>query len=134
MSDYESLMRQASERLESMLALKAQLAAVRGSAESADGRIRAEVMPGGLLQSLELDPRARRMDSEALAQAIVAVVRAASEDATSKSSELMESVLPGAGASIVGMADPDAVATSRARSEATITEIMDSLRQGFNTR
>lgn len=133
-SEYESLMRQASERLESALALKTQLAEVRGAGESADGRIRAEVMPGGLLESLELDPRVRRMDSEELAQAIVDAVRAAAEDATAKSGALMESVLPGTGASIASLSDPEAVAASRERSEATINEILDSLRRGFGAR
>lgn len=134
MTDGESLLQEATERFEAMQGLREQMAAVRGSAASEDGRIRAAVLPGGLLHSLELDPRVRKLPVEDLADSIVQVVRNASEDATTRSGALMESVLPGAGSSIAGMSDPASLATTREESEARMSEILESVRRGFGSR
>lgn len=133
MTDDESLTRQATERLEAMQGLREQLAAIRGSAASEDGRIRAAVLPGGLLRPLELDPRVRKLPVDDLAESIVEVVRNASEDAATQSGALVESVLPGAGSSIAGMSDPASLAATREDSEARMSEILDSVRRGFGS-
>jgi DNA-binding protein YbaB len=129
--EYDSIMREAADRLERVREMGAQMAELRGEGEAADGKVRVLVQQGGRLETLELDPRAMRMASEDLAAAIVEAVAAATEDATAKASELMESVLPGAGASIVGMTDPDSLADAKATSEEAVNSIIDSLRRGF---
>ncbi|REF37488.1 YbaB/EbfC family nucleoid-associated protein [Thermasporomyces composti] len=132
LEDHERLLKEAADRLERIQAMGTQLTEVRGEAETADGKVRAVVRPGGALESLTLDPRAMRMASEDLAAAIVEAVAAATEDVTAKVAEAMESVLPGVGASIAELADPAALAEAQSRSEQQINSIVESLRRGFS--
>jgi DNA-binding protein YbaB len=55
---------------------------VRGTGEAADGLIRAEVTAAGRLVGLRLDPRAMRLDSQTLAEEILAAADRAGADAT----------------------------------------------------
>ncbi|MEW9554440.1 YbaB/EbfC family nucleoid-associated protein [Nonomuraea sp. NPDC050783] len=55
---------------------------VTGQAESPDGRIRVRVSSTGQLAGLHLDPRAMRLGSQELADAIMELSRRAAEDAT----------------------------------------------------
>jgi DNA-binding protein YbaB len=66
---------------------------VRGRAESDDGRIAVEVAPMGMLESLQLDPRAMRMASEDLAEKIVELVKLATDDANAQTQEAMKPLL-----------------------------------------
>jgi DNA-binding protein YbaB len=132
LEEHESLLREAADRLERLQEMGAQLSEVRGEAESADGKVRVVVRQGGMLESLVLDPRVMRMASEDLAAAIVEAVAAATEDAVAKAAELMESVLPGVGASIAGLTDPAALGEARSRTEQQISSIVESLRRGFS--
>jgi DNA-binding protein YbaB len=54
--------------------------ALRGNGVAADGLIRASAAPGGLVESLELDPRVLRWDTGTLTTEIVAAVNAALAD------------------------------------------------------
>lgn len=68
---------------------------VRGIAFSDDRMIKATVGPRGQLIDLDLDPRIyRRPNSKALSLAIVATVKKAVEDATTKSQQIMEESVP----------------------------------------
>jgi DNA-binding protein YbaB len=53
---------------------------LRGRGASADGQVRVEVEPGATLASLHIAPRAMRLGSEALTDAIMEAVRQAEED------------------------------------------------------
>lgn len=128
---YEELMAAAAERIDAVRNMSGQLADLRGVGEAADGKVKVSVMPGGNLENVELDPRAMKLQSHELSEAIVEAAHAASIDASQKSSELMESVLPGAGSAIVDMTDPEAVASGQAASEDTVSSIIDSLRRGI---
>lgn len=130
-AEYEALMREAANKIESVKQIGVKLAAVRGTGEAADGKVKVTVHQGGRLEAVDLDPRAMRMASEDLGAAIVEAVAAATEDVTAKAAELMESVLPGAGAGIVGLADPEALAQERENSEARVDAIIQSLRDGM---
>lgn len=129
--NYEELMAAAAGRIEAVRDLSGQLGDLRGEGAAADGKVKVTVLPGGTLENVELEPRAMKLQSHELAEAIVEAARAATIDATRKSSELMESVLPGAGSAMVDMADPDAIASGRAASEETVNSIIDSLRRGM---
>ncbi|MEO3875657.1 YbaB/EbfC family nucleoid-associated protein [Nonomuraea sp. B12E4] len=54
---------------------------VTGEAESPDGRIKVRVSSSGQLTALRIDPRAMRLGSEELADAIMDLSRRATEDA-----------------------------------------------------
>jgi DNA-binding protein YbaB len=53
---------------------------LRGVGEALDGHVRVTAKPGGLLESVELNPRALRSDSETLAEAFLAATNAALDD------------------------------------------------------
>lgn len=71
---------------EQSVAARRQLAEVTGSAESADGTVRA-VVGGYGLQELVLDPKAMRKPSQDLAQLIVQVTQQAGEDLARRRAE-----------------------------------------------
>ena len=66
-----------------------QLAALSGSTTSPDGFITVTVGPTGHLTNLELNPRAMRMDSQTLAETIMATVRQAQAEIGERVSEIM---------------------------------------------
>jgi DNA-binding protein YbaB len=73
-----------------------------GEGEAADGRIRAAAGIGGVVNSIELDPRALRLPSDELGEQIVVAVNAALEDLKAKVAE-------SAGTALQGF-DPEALA------------------------
>ncbi|GAA0281594.1 YbaB/EbfC family nucleoid-associated protein [Cryptosporangium japonicum] len=69
--------------------------ALTGTAWSPDGLIKAVVGPRGHLLELDVDARVyRNPNSKALSAAIVATVRAATDDVMSQSAEILERTLP----------------------------------------
>ncbi|MEV0592664.1 YbaB/EbfC family nucleoid-associated protein [Nonomuraea cavernae] len=58
-----------------------QVGEVRGQATAADDKIRVQVSSSGELTSLRIDPRAMKLGSEELAEAILDAARRATEDA-----------------------------------------------------
>ncbi|MEU8249394.1 YbaB/EbfC family nucleoid-associated protein [Nonomuraea sp. NPDC048916] len=58
-----------------------QVGEVRGQATSADDKIRVQVSSSGQLTSLRIDPRAMKLGSQELADAIMDAARRATEDA-----------------------------------------------------
>ncbi|MFC7548809.1 YbaB/EbfC family nucleoid-associated protein [Plantactinospora sp. GCM10030261] len=68
---------------------------VTGTGWSPDRMIKAVVGPRGQLVELEIDPRVYRTpNSKALAASILSTVRAAVDDATEKTKEIMDATLP----------------------------------------
>ncbi|GAA2615748.1 YbaB/EbfC family nucleoid-associated protein [Actinomadura fulvescens] len=57
---------------------------VEGAGQAADGRVRATVVAGGRLKSVDLDPRAMRLASAELGEQIVVAVNAALDDLRTK--------------------------------------------------
>ncbi|GGL10667.1 hypothetical protein Sme01_16000 [Sphaerisporangium melleum] len=71
------------------------MAETRGQGEAEDGRVVVEVSPGGSLVSLRIDPRAMRLGSEALAEAIIAAARQAEQDAARRAEAVMLPLVTG---------------------------------------
>ena len=65
------------------------LAETRGRGEAEEGRVVVEVLTTGSLAALRIDPRAMRLGSEALAEAILLAAGRAESDATAKAEALM---------------------------------------------
>jgi DNA-binding protein YbaB len=75
--------------------LQRRMLRVTGEAWSDDRTVKAVVGPKGHLLELEIDPRVyRKPNSKELAATIVATVRRAIEDATSKTREIAEEAMP----------------------------------------
>lgn len=68
---------------------------VTGTAWSKDGLVKAVVGPRGHLIELDLDPRVYRTpNSKALSATILATVRAATDDALTKTGEILDRTVP----------------------------------------
>jgi DNA-binding protein YbaB len=70
-------------------ALQENLNSLRGRGEAANGEIEVEVLPSGALSGLKINPRALRLGSEALAEAVLAAANNAATDAARQLSEMM---------------------------------------------
>ncbi|MET9242822.1 YbaB/EbfC family nucleoid-associated protein [Nonomuraea sp. NPDC003709] len=64
----------------------------RGRGESAGGQVVVELKPTGSLAGLRIDPRAMRLGSQALADAIVEAFRLAEDDVAGQSYDLAKTV------------------------------------------
>jgi DNA-binding protein YbaB len=91
-----------------------EIVSVTGVAWSDDRLIKAVVGPRGQLIELEIDARVyRKPDSKQLAASILATVRAATEDATAKTKEIMDRAMPrDRGLGIVGQTAIDRMLAS----------------------
>jgi DNA-binding protein YbaB len=76
----ENLLKQAQERIGKMTAMQDSIAEIVGSAESADGYVRATYTAATGLRDLEINPRAMRWASNDLSEVIRAVVQEATND------------------------------------------------------
>ncbi|MFC6087178.1 YbaB/EbfC family nucleoid-associated protein [Sphaerisporangium aureirubrum] len=65
------------------------LAGLKGEGAAGGGLVGAVVDAGGRLEGVTLDPRALRMDSRSLAEAITEAVRAAQDDARARADALL---------------------------------------------
>ncbi|GII60383.1 hypothetical protein Skr01_04680 [Sphaerisporangium krabiense] len=70
-----------------------ELRAVKGTGEAAGGMIGAVVDGGGMVERVVLDPRAMRLDSDAIGQAVTEAVRAAQLDARRRNEELLRGAM-----------------------------------------
>jgi len=66
------------------------MAEVEGTGEAAGGVVRATVGAGGNVRDLQLDPRAMRLPSQSLREALLEAIHLAEEDARQKTAELGE--------------------------------------------
>ena len=86
--EVDRYMAQAAEQLKQLSGLQEKMSELRGEAFAADDRIRVEVGPSGNLLALEIDPRAMRLGSEALAEQILEASKAATVQMSEKLAEL----------------------------------------------
>jgi DNA-binding protein YbaB len=77
------------EQLERYSETREQLAGLNTTAVSPDGHITVDVGPSGHLTGLRLNPRAMRMDSQTLADTIMATVREAQAKVAEQVNEIM---------------------------------------------
>lgn len=77
--------------------LQEEITQLTGHGEAGDERIRVEADNTGRLTKIDIDPRAMRMASEDLAEAILQAARQAADDVMAKSQELLNSTMPGLG-------------------------------------
>jgi DNA-binding protein YbaB len=68
---------------------QARMKELRGTGRSADERVRVEVDQFGVLAGLRIDPRAMRLGSEALAEAILAAVEQGVRDVRAQADAMM---------------------------------------------
>jgi DNA-binding protein YbaB len=88
----ESTMRQIREQLDSFVARRDSVAAIVGEGTSADGLITVRTGPGGMMQDLDIDPKAMRMASQDLRDAILEAAR----NAAASYQEAVAEVVPAA--------------------------------------
>jgi DNA-binding protein YbaB len=127
-TDFEAMLASANAQIKAVQDLTSQMATLRGVGEAADGKVRAEVAPAGMLTGLTIEPKALRMSSEELAEAILAASRAAGEDANERLGKLLEQAVPGAGA---GIADLVGGSGDQSNPSAAIDEVIESIRKGL---
>ncbi|MEV0632146.1 YbaB/EbfC family nucleoid-associated protein [Nonomuraea wenchangensis] len=75
--------------------LRDRLAEVRGRGEAADGRVVAETTQDGALTGLSIDPRAMRLGSDRLAEAILRASARAARAAGERAADLVTPFLAG---------------------------------------
>lgn len=80
--------------LDQLEELQRRLADWRTEGYDPEGLVRVEVGPTGNLLDLALDPRAMRLDSQSLAEAILAAAQSATAKAAQEINELVEGLLP----------------------------------------
>ncbi|GAA1807338.1 YbaB/EbfC family nucleoid-associated protein [Actinomadura chokoriensis] len=93
-------------KFEEIGALEDKLKEVRGVGTAEEGKVEVIAAPGGVLLEVNINPRAMRLGSEALGEAIIEASRAAAVDATSKINALMEPIL-GANNGVLSMLSGD---------------------------
>jgi DNA-binding protein YbaB len=129
--EFENMLRSATAQIEAMQGAAAKMAELRGLGETADGKVRVQVQAGGVVQSLEIDPRAMRMPSEDLSAAVLEAIRLATEDAGKKLAEILEAALPGAGAGMAALTDPNQAAEGGDALQANIDGVLESLQRSI---
>lgn len=129
--EYEKMLRSATAQIEAMQGAAAKMAELRGVGEAADGKVRVQVQAGGVVQSLEIDPRAMRMPSEDLSNAVLEAIQLATDDAAKKLAEILEAALPGAGAGMAALTDPSKAAGGGDALQANIDGILESLQRSI---
>jgi hypothetical protein len=111
--------------------VRAELATLVGSGESADGLIHARVTDADGLAALTLNPRAMRLDSAELAERILATVRAAQADLQQR-----KQAVAGPEFDPAALADPSAIqaqldeaAASFRRTSTDVSAVLDLIRR-----
>jgi DNA-binding protein YbaB len=73
--------------------MRGQLTEVRGHGEAMDGLVKVEVAPGGVLLSVDIEPKAMRLGSKALGAAIVEASAIAVQQAATRMNDLLSPLL-----------------------------------------
>ena len=89
----ENALREARAQAAKMSDLQSDLMSLVGRGEAADGKVRVEYATGVGMQNLEIDPRAMRLASQELSEAITSAVREAMNDLQRQTRELTQSKL-----------------------------------------
>ena len=84
-------------QLEQFADLQQQMAELKGVGEAADGLISVEVGPTGNFVGVTINPRAMRLDSQTLTEAINEAAQLAAKQVSERAKELMEPLMGNAG-------------------------------------
>ena len=74
--------------------MQEKIALIRGVGEAVDGRVRVEADDAGRVCDVQIDPRAMRLASQDLAEAITAASQQAADDVSAQTQELMNELMP----------------------------------------
>jgi len=91
--DLERVVSQADELMRRLSASGEEMAEMVGEGESKDGLLRATADSGGRIMSIEINPRAMRMDSTTLAEGLTEAIQAAQDDALNRSQGMVTELL-----------------------------------------
>ncbi|MFG3442115.1 YbaB/EbfC family nucleoid-associated protein [Nonomuraea sp. NPDC047897] len=91
--EIDRMLAQLAEQTELLEEVGRGLEAARGHGEAADGLVRVEVLPSGGLAAVRIAPRAMRLGSEELAEAIMEAARQAEEDVTGQTLAVTQRLL-----------------------------------------
>jgi DNA-binding protein YbaB len=95
--DVDRLAAQADDALRRLSASTEDMAALTATGEAADGYVRVAVDSSGRVTRISLNPRAMRMDSESLSEALLDAIGAAQEDAQRRKQEMVAELLAASG-------------------------------------
>ncbi|WP_146103511.1 YbaB/EbfC family nucleoid-associated protein [Nonomuraea solani] len=93
--DLERITTRAEEMLARAEELKSEIDVVAGRGEAADGQVRVTAGASGRLLDVVLAPRAMRLDSVRLAEAVLRAAQEAQDDVARRVDEMMERTLGG---------------------------------------
>jgi DNA-binding protein YbaB len=95
LEDFERVSQQSKEAVQRLSGVLDELGAVTGEGAAAGDLVGATVDGGGQIREVTLDPRAMRLDSRSIAEAVTEAVRAAQHDAQRKNEELLRAAMGG---------------------------------------
>jgi DNA-binding protein YbaB len=90
--EFDRILAQVGDQMQRLEQAREELSSLKGRATAADGQVEVEVLPSGALASLKINPRAMRLGSEALAEAILEAAGKAGKEAADRLNEIMGSV------------------------------------------
>jgi DNA-binding protein YbaB len=90
--EFDRILAQVGEQMQRFEQAREELSSLKGSGTAADGMVEVEVLPSGAISSLKINPRAMRLGSEALAEAILEAAGKAAKEAADRLNEIMGSV------------------------------------------
>ncbi|MEV5573076.1 YbaB/EbfC family nucleoid-associated protein [Spirillospora sp. NPDC052269] len=90
----ENLTKDAQEKLERYAEMRQQIAAMRGTAHSADGNVTVTVAPGGAITDINLSERALRQSASQLSATLMSTISAASADVSRRMAATVAPLAP----------------------------------------
>lgn len=90
----ENLTKDAEEKLERYGEMRQQIAAMRSTAQSADGYVSVTVAPGGAITAIDLSERAMRQSAQQLSATLMSTISAASADVSRRMAEAVAPLAP----------------------------------------
>jgi DNA-binding protein YbaB len=134
--DVERLAAQADDALGRLSASTEEMAAMTATGEAADGLVRAAVDASGRIKRIALNPRAMRMDSESLAEALIEAIGSAQDDARNRVQEMVDELMAATGLPAkvdteAVLADVDAIGDATRRRFAEHHDDLNEVRRTF---
>ncbi|MCP2335985.1 YbaB/EbfC family nucleoid-associated protein [Actinomadura rupiterrae] len=90
----ENLTKDAKEKLERYAEMREQVAAMRSTAQSADGNVTVTVAPGGAITDINLSERAMRQSAQQLSATLMSTIAAASADVSRRMAAAVAPLAP----------------------------------------
>ena len=91
--EVDRLLSRVSEQVEQLEKTREEFTEMRGEGEAAEGMVKVSVRPGGAIDTININPRAMRLGSEALAEAITEAAHAAEKNVTERMTEIMQPLI-----------------------------------------